>query len=325
LQGKYLGVFATALFKAPVTVFLFVGLCARGRLQTASLDQYDRLVVVTLAPLFTLVVIWVVHAGLPIAVSFRRRALGPADRAGIVAKYRLFLYRTVLVMLFTIYPGLSTEIVKTFRWGRPPIPSRPVPSRPVPSRPSLSPTPSSCFLSCLFPPLPSLSQYHVCVRCLKLELLRSDFPFPIPAPRCDSFDHGLVVLAADYRINCHSARYRSMVFVAIVMLCVFPVGVPVALGWALWRKRRQLYPRNEGLTLRVAPSPDGVQPSTVVVDKELLSPADLRILHGKVCASGSADLVGTLHEPLAHAGVLHRSPPPPPPTHTRFPWPHAYR
>jgi hypothetical protein len=39
------------------------------------------------------------------------------SQAERVAHYRLIIYRSALVLLFTIYPGLSTEIVKSFRYG----------------------------------------------------------------------------------------------------------------------------------------------------------------------------------------------------------------
>jgi hypothetical protein len=82
--------------------------------QTASIDQFDRLGVVTLAPLATLVVMWIAHAVMPAVVSWKVKS--PMERILRVAKYRLVLYRSALFMLFTIYPGLSTEIVKTFRY-----------------------------------------------------------------------------------------------------------------------------------------------------------------------------------------------------------------
>ncbi len=80
--------------------------------QIASIDQFDRLLFVTLAPLGALVCMWVAHAAVPTVVRYMSTSASAAAR---VTKYRLFLYRAALVLLFSIYPGLSTEVVKTFR------------------------------------------------------------------------------------------------------------------------------------------------------------------------------------------------------------------
>jgi hypothetical protein len=80
------------------------------------MDQFDRLLLVTLTPLGALVCLWAAHAAMPTVV----RCMSPtgttsASAAARVTEYRLFLYRAGLVLLFSIYPGLSTEVVKTFR------------------------------------------------------------------------------------------------------------------------------------------------------------------------------------------------------------------
>ncbi len=78
------------------------------------MDQFDRLLFVTLAPLGALVCMWVAHAAMPTVVRCMSRT-STTRAAARVTKYRLFIYRAALVLLFSIYPGLSTEVVKTFR------------------------------------------------------------------------------------------------------------------------------------------------------------------------------------------------------------------
>jgi uncharacterized cysteine cluster protein YcgN (CxxCxxCC family) len=57
---------------------------------------------------------WVAHAAMPTVV--RCMSLTSTGATARVTKYRLLIYRAALVLLFSIYPGLSTEVVKTFRW-----------------------------------------------------------------------------------------------------------------------------------------------------------------------------------------------------------------
>jgi hypothetical protein len=91
--------------------------CVLSGTQAASIDQFDRLLFVTIAPLVALVVLFCVHAAAPHMVRFLSCVKNPALQDG--ATLRLFVYRIALVMLFTIYPGLSVEIVKSFRWAPP--------------------------------------------------------------------------------------------------------------------------------------------------------------------------------------------------------------
>lgn len=108
-------------------------------LQLSSIDQFDRLLFVTVAPLIALVVLWLAHVFMPRIVSILSPATAdPATQATHCATYRLFIYRASLVMLFTIYPGLSTEIVKSFRcMGAPTVTARPPPVRLKPQKPRI--------------------------------------------------------------------------------------------------------------------------------------------------------------------------------------------
>lgn len=100
--------------------------------------------------------------------------------------------------------------------------------------------------------------------------------------RCEEFDDGTSLLSADFRIDCKSSRYNSMVVVSAVMLVIFPVGVPLALGWTLWRKRRFLYPRNSGLAMVVTHSGDGARPSVLSLWLRKLTPELRDELHEEV-------------------------------------------
>ena len=86
-------------------------------------------------------------------------------------------------------------------------------------------------------------------------------------PRCESFDNGQSLLSADFRIDCNSPRYHTMVIVSLIITVVFPIGVPLVLGLTLWWKRHALHPRNKGFVLAVAfpEQTTPLQPVTVVV------------------------------------------------------------
>ena len=103
-----------------------------------------------------------------------------------------------------------------------------------------------------------------------------------PFVRCDDFDNGWSLLSADYRIDCKSSRYSSMRAVSFVMLVIFPIGVPVALGWTLWRKRHALYPRNAGLVMSVTHCAHGVQSSLLTVRLDQVTQKVLVVLHAQV-------------------------------------------
>jgi hypothetical protein len=81
-----------------------------------------------------------------------------------------------------------------------------------------------------------------------------------------------------------------MVVVSLVMLVIFPVGVPLALGWTLWRKRHALYPRNAGRALVIDHGSDGSRPSVLSVWLSKLAPELQAGLHEQVrgCTSQRA-------------------------------------
>lgn len=57
---------------------------------------------------------------------------------------------------------------------------------------------------------------------------------------CETLDDGVSYLRADYSLTCETEEYRAFVLYAIIMVCVYPVGVPAALAWWLVLNREDL-------------------------------------------------------------------------------------
>ena len=57
---------------------------------------------------------------------------------------------------------------------------------------------------------------------------------------CDSLDDGKSYLRADYSITCYTATYHAYQTYAILMVFVYPVGIPAFFTWWLVRNRRGL-------------------------------------------------------------------------------------
>ena len=89
-----------------------VGACTS---QSASIDQFDRLLFITVSPVVFLLVLFTGHLIMPRLVRCLHPGLGPSESSQRCSTYRSLAYKAGLVMLFTIYPGISTEIVKSFR------------------------------------------------------------------------------------------------------------------------------------------------------------------------------------------------------------------
>ena len=58
--------------------------------------------------------------------------------------------------------------------------------------------------------------------------------------RCEDFDDGSELLQADYSLSCKDDRYTLMVAYALVMLFIWPLGIPALFSVLLWRRREQL-------------------------------------------------------------------------------------
>ncbi len=161
------------------------------------MDQFDRLLIVTLTPLCLLILLLVLYLGTDGLVARLKHSLDAAAQAALSTKYRVWAVKAAIAVVFVIYPSVSTEIVKSFR--------------------------------------------------------------------CMDFEGGVSVLRADFRISCHSAPYRRMLAFSWAMFAVFPVGVPAALFFVLYRRRHELYPRNLGVKVCVKHSESRLVPDQIDV------------------------------------------------------------
>ena len=57
---------------------------------------------------------------------------------------------------------------------------------------------------------------------------------------CDSLDDGVTYLRADYSLTCWSHEHVGYVVYAIVMMVVYPLGIPAVFAWWLVRHRHDL-------------------------------------------------------------------------------------
>lgn len=65
---------------------------------------------------------------------------------------------------------------------------------------------------------------------------------------CDDLDDGNAYLRADYSLTCSTAKHDAYRTYAIIMVCVYPVGIPMLFAWWLARNRQQLTkPNREGI------------------------------------------------------------------------------
>ena len=64
--------------------------------------------------------------------------------------------------------------------------------------------------------------------------------------RCESFDTGSSFLVKDYTIDCAGGQYATYTMYSIVMIVVYPVGVPIYFAWLLYNKRELIKGRNYG-------------------------------------------------------------------------------
>eukprot|EP01033_Poteriospumella_lacustris_P005490 gene5490-3912_t len=59
---------------------------------------------------------------------------------------------------------------------------------------------------------------------------------------CETFDDGSSFLVADYSIDCSDPRYAFYRVYGVVMICVYPVGIPLAYAAILVRHRHRINP-----------------------------------------------------------------------------------
>ena len=60
---------------------------------------------------------------------------------------------------------------------------------------------------------------------------------------CEEFDDGSSYLRADYSVDCDSSEYSSIFGLALVMILVYPIGIPSMYLVMLWRNREKLDPQ----------------------------------------------------------------------------------
>ena len=59
---------------------------------------------------------------------------------------------------------------------------------------------------------------------------------------CDEFDTGDKLLRADYSVDCESNEYKAFVLYGVIMIFVYPIGIPAFYGITLWKNRKEIDP-----------------------------------------------------------------------------------
>lgn len=70
---------------------------------------------------------------------------------------------------------------------------------------------------------------------------------------CRDFGHGGSVLEVDYEMSCDSATYTKVLFAAIVLLMLWPIGIPLGIFVAMFRSREAILAEDEGTLAYFAP------------------------------------------------------------------------
>lgn len=66
---------------------------------------------------------------------------------------------------------------------------------------------------------------------------------------CDELDEEGAYLRADYSLSCMTPRHSAYEVYALIMVCVYPVGIPAVFAWLLARRRHDLVkPDREAMT-----------------------------------------------------------------------------
>ena len=69
---------------------------------------------------------------------------------------------------------------------------------------------------------------------------------------CDSWDD-VAYLRADYSLQCGTPKHHKFRAYAIVMLCVYPVGIPAVFAWWMVRNRRDLQRADRSAVTHLTP------------------------------------------------------------------------
>lgn len=70
---------------------------------------------------------------------------------------------------------------------------------------------------------------------------------------CDDLDDGQTYLRADYSLICSTTRHRRYEVYALIMTCVYPVGIPAVFGWILACNRHDLVKPNRATLAHLEP------------------------------------------------------------------------
>ena len=86
-----------------------------------------------------------------------------------------------------------------------------------------------------------LKQRHLSVVLFVVFFVYSSVSFTVfQTFACDSLDDGKAYLRADYSITCYTGTYTAYQTYAILMVFVYPIGIPAFFTWWLVRNRREL-------------------------------------------------------------------------------------
>lgn len=73
---------------------------------------------------------------------------------------------------------------------------------------------------------------------------------------CDTLDNGVSYLRADYSLTCSGPRYASFKAYAILMVCVYPIGIPLFVAWWLFKHQEDLAKPNREARVHLEPFSD---------------------------------------------------------------------
>lgn len=73
---------------------------------------------------------------------------------------------------------------------------------------------------------------------------------------CDTLDNGISYLRADYSLTCSGTRYAAFKAYAILMACVYPIGIPLFVAWWLFRHRKDLGEPDRDVRVHLEPFSD---------------------------------------------------------------------
>ena len=70
---------------------------------------------------------------------------------------------------------------------------------------------------------------------------------------CDTLDNGIAYLRADYSLTCFTKRHDRYKLYALIMVCVYPVGIPAVFAWIIASNRLDLMQHNRDPIAQLEP------------------------------------------------------------------------